>query len=349
MSRPISRPHFLSAVTLTALTLIAVFWVVAAQLRMGFLPAEYAMWWARHEMVEACHLTPTVILGDSRAAAGLLPAEIEGSTNLALGGGSPIEMYYITQDILRCPQAPGRVIISLSPELAMRPAYFWQRTALYGVLTFDQLEDIRRRSRALADTSIYAPAKFGDWDAITDNVLRAIRFPSFYTTSIVSALAIGRLRSNRITVAETLRANGQHGYGREEGSDEIAADAAIEAFVPSRLLEDYFGRLLDAFAARGIQVDFVPVPMNRATYDQMRPGVIAEFQAYLDGLAAAHPNFRLLGSAVTTLDDRYFGDSTHLNQLGAELVSRQVQELLAQTAPTGLRKALLQPRDSPHS
>jgi hypothetical protein len=339
MSSRLSGPHFFPAALLTALALVGAFWVVAAQLRMGFLPREYAMWWARRQTIQACRFAPTVILGDSRAAAGLLPARIAGSTNLAQGGASPIETYYITQDILTCPNAPRRVILSLSPEMVMQPSFFWNRTGLYGVLTFAQLEEIRQRSRALGDTSIYRPAKFGDWDAMLDNLLHAIDFPSFYTTYVVSELAIGRLRANRATADETLRAGGQHGYGTADGCDDVAADAEIRDFVPSPLLREYFGRLLDAYAARGIPVDFVAVPMNRATYDRMRADVVAGFQAYLDGLAAAHPNFRLLTGAVAALDDRYFGDSTHLNREGAELVSRRVEALLARSDAAGTAAA----------
>jgi hypothetical protein len=350
MSRPASRPRFLFAVVLTATTLIGVFWIIAAQLRMGFLPREYAMWSARHEMIAECRLAPTVILGDSRAAAGLMPNRMDGVTNLALGGASPIEMYYMAQDILKCPQPPRRVVISLSPEMVLRPSFFWDRTGLYGVLTFDQLEEVRRRSRALRDDSLYTPAKLGDWDAIADNFLHAVRFPSFYTTYIVAELAVGRLRSNRATAAETLRAGGQHGYGTEDGCDSVASDADLAAFVPSPLLQDYFGRLLAAFEARGIAVDFIAVPMNQATYDAMRPAVVAGFQTYLDDLAAAHPNFRVLGSAIRPLDDRYFGDSTHLNQRGAELVSRQVADLLAQSTPADfIGRARPRPQDPPHS
>ncbi len=349
MSRRASRPHFLSALLVTSLTLIAVFWVIAAQLRMGFLPREYAMWSARHQMIAECRLAPTVILGDSRAAAGLLPQRIADSTNLALGGASPIEMYYITQDILKCPHPPRRVIISLAPEMVMRPTFFWDRTGLYGVMTFDQLEEVRRRSRALDDTSIYAAEKFGDWDAVLDNAMHAMRFPSYYTNYIIAELAIGRLRENRVTMAETLMAEGQHGYGTADGCEDVAADALLPAFVASPLIQEYFGRMLAAYQAHGIAVVFVAVPMNQATYDRMQPGVVAGFQAYLDALAAAHPNFRLLGSAVSVLDNRYFGDSTHLNRLGAELVSRQVNALLVQSAAASLRNPLPHPQDVPHS
>jgi len=312
---------------LSAGAVLAVFWFIAADLGMGFLPAEYAIWKARHQLVADCKLSPTIILGDSRAAAGLLPSRIKGATNLALGGGTPVEMYYISKDILKCPRTARRVIISMSPGQAVSSSYFWDRTGLYGVLTFDDLEEIRLRSRALNDTNIYGPPKFGDLDAVIGNVLHAVDFPSYDTSYIIRHYVIGRLRDNRKVAAETLAANGQHYYGGENGSDGIADDAKLTRFVPSALLGEYFGRMLDDYEAHGIGVYFIGVPMNEATYDRMNPDVINGFQAYLVSLAAAHPNFKVIGSAVASLDNRYFGDSTHLNAKGAELVSQKVGAL----------------------
>jgi hypothetical protein len=223
----------------------------------------------------------------------------------------------------------------MSPEQAMSSRYFWDRTGLYGVLTFDDLEEIRHRSRALNDTNIYGPPKFADLDAVIGNVLHAADFPSYDTTYIVRHYAIGRLGDNNKVAAETLAANGQHYYGAENGSDGISDDAKLTSFAPSPLLKEYFGRMLDDYQAHGVPVYFIAVPMNKATYDRMHPGVIEGFQAYLESLAAAHPNFKVIGPAVAPLDDRYFGDSTHLNVAGAELVSHKVGELLTGISSSG--------------
>jgi hypothetical protein len=61
---------------------------------------------------------------------------------------------------------------------------------------------------------------------------------------------------------------------------------------------------------------------------------VSDFQDYLSKLVAAHPNFHVLGPAMTELDDDFFGDSSHLNRRGAALFSDRVNAMLA--AQTGL-------------
>ncbi len=323
--------YFLPTAILTAFGIIAVFWFLALQMGMGFLPAEYAMWQTRRQMIAACQLAPTVILGDSRAAAGFLPAQMTGTVNLALGGGTPVEMYYITKALLKCPVLPRQVVISLSPEMFMKSYFFWERTGLYGVLNFEDLEEIRKTSRSLGDTTIYGPQKFADLDAMLDNVLHAYQFPSFYTTYIVRHFAIGRLKANLAVARETLEANGQHSYGTENGSDEIAEDARVKKFAPSLLSHEYFERMLMLFAARGINVTFSAVPINRATYNAMSPDVTSEFSKFLQAIAREHTNFHINGPVIASLDNCYFGDSTHLNHVGASVFSAIVNQRLMQT------------------
>ncbi len=333
-ARPRKSRFYVAAIA-TALTMLGAFWFLSADLRMGYLPSEYASWQGRHALLAGCKLAPTLMLGDSRAAAGLLPSTIGGSTNLALGGGTPLEMYYISEHALKCPGAVQQVIVSISPEQAMNSRFFWERTGLYGVLSFDELEEVRHRSRALSDASVFDRPKFADLDAVIGNALHSVDFPSYDTSYILRHGAVGRLRENTEIMRETLAAHGQHFYGSENGCDDIADDAQLTRFVSSSLLEEYFDRMLDAYKAHDVPVFFTAVPMNDATYRSMQPNVVKGFQAFIDKLAAAHPNFKVVGPAVARLDDRYFGDSTHLNAKGAELFSRNVSLMLAANARGG--------------
>jgi len=324
------QTQFLVLAGVTAALVVAAFWAVAVMLPMGFMPEEYAMWRTRKDMITGCQLSPVIIQGDSRAAAGFLPSRIGNAVNVSFGGASPVETFYASQAILRCKSTPGRVILSISPGLFVESQYFWPRSVLFGFLSFGQLEEIRKASRSLGDTTFYGPPKVGDWEAMLDNRLHAALFPSYYTSYIINHLVVGRWRENRAARAQTLATNGQHGYGMADGSSDL------RAFRPSTLLNSYLERLLDSYAARGTPVDFIAVPMNQSTYERMSPAVIEAFQAYLDKLAATHPNFHVVGRAVNPMDDAYFGDSTHLNARGAEVFSDRVKTLLAEPGSTAL-------------
>lgn len=326
---PESSPkRFLFVAAASCLLVLAFAWTLSLVLPMGFMPGEYAMWLSRERMIDQCSFAPTVILGDSRAAAGFVPSHIDHSTNLALGGSTPVEMFYESQRILDCPVAPQRVVFSMSPELFERSGWFWDRSGSYGALSMAQLNELRKRSRALHDLSIYQSPKLGDGEAILDNVLHAVRFPSFYTTDMVSHVAVGRLRANHIVEQETTSAGGQHGYGTADGSSAVATDVELKTFAPSPLFNEYFERMLNAYAKRNVKVYFIGVPMNEATYEGMAPVVLTAFHGYLDGLTARHSNFAIVGSPVFPMPNDLFGDSTHLNQHGADLVSDQTNQVL---------------------
>ncbi len=97
---PASR--FLLVTAAVFITLMGCAWLWALKGRMWFLDAEYGMWSANQEMTRTCSHGDIVILGDSRAKAGLVPS-VMGSkvANFALGGGTAIEAYYLVERMLR--------------------------------------------------------------------------------------------------------------------------------------------------------------------------------------------------------------------------------------------------------
>jgi hypothetical protein len=326
------QKKFLTVVTITCAAIVASFWAAAANLRMGFMPQEYAMWLTRKDLIDRCQLAPIIIQGDSRPAAGLLPSHIGGATNLAFGGASPVETFYAAQSILKCDRSPRRVLLSISPALFTTSSYFWDRTVLFGFLTYDQLEEIRSKSRTFQETMFYQAPKFGDWDAILENWLHSVSFPSYYTSYMVNHLILGRLKVNTAVKEETQASSGQHSYGLDDGSSDVADDAAIREFRPSPMFNYYLERLLEDYAKRGTRVDFVALPINRSTFDKMNPQVISDFHNYLYELTLAHQNFHILGPAIAELDDNFFGDSSHLNKRGAILFSDKVNAMLESQA-----------------
>lgn len=325
-----ARGRFALTSAAVFVAILAAFWLAVLFLGMGFMPGEYAMWSARMGMVRACDFAPTVVQGDSRAAVAFVPARLPGTTNVALGGSTPVEASYVADALLRCARPPRRVVLYFSPPQLMVSTYFWDRSALFGLLGYDQLEEIRRWSRRLNDPLLYAPARFGDLDAKLDDAVHAVRFPSYYSSMIVKHFGIGRLAENRRIAADTLAARGQHGYGSDPGSHEIADEARMESFRPSPLYTLYFERLLESYARRHTRVFFVAPPFNRSTALRIRPEVLAAYRAYLSRLAARHANFTVVGLPASSMDDAFFGDSTHLNARGAAVFSDGVRATLAQ-------------------
>ena len=313
----------MASAALTALIVLLAFWTLTSSFREGFLAPEYGMWMAKREWVQSCRFEPTVVLGDSRMVAGVIPGKLGDTTNLALGGATPIEMYYTMLHASACPHPPRRVVVSFSPEQLMATVYFWPRTALFGYLTNDELNQIRREARRVGDATLYPAPNIGDFDAILTNWLYAHHFPSYYMSSIVNGRVIGRLGAFHEIQQEVAATGGQHFYGQANGVHETAEEADHDNFHASPLLDAYFAKLLTLCKQTGVQVSYIAAPWNDTTYSQLHPGFADQLQAYLQDLAQRFPNLHLI-TPVAHMDDAYFGDEYHLNAKGADIFSAQI-------------------------
>lgn len=320
---------FVASAALTALIVLLALWALTSSFREGFLAPEYGMWMAKREWVQNCRFEPTVVLGDSRMVAGVIPAKLGNTTNLALGGATPIEMYYTMLHASACPNPPRRVVMSFSPEQLMGTEYFWPRTALFGYLTNDELNQIRREARHVGDKALYPAPNIGDFDAIFTNWLYAHHFPSYYMSSIINGRVIGRLGAYRQIQQEIADTGGQHFYGQANGAHDTAEEDDHDSFHASPLLDVYFTKLLALCKQAGIPVYYIAAPWNDTTWSRLHPGFADQFQAYLQNVAQRFPNLHLV-TPIAHMDDAYFGDEYHLNAKGAEIFSAQVAATLRQ-------------------
>jgi hypothetical protein len=131
-------------------TVFAALWGWSSVGKMWFYDAENPMWVAKMQMLSGCHGHQIPIIGDSPAMAGLIPEYIGDSViNLAIGGASPIEVYYSARRLLQCAQLPKRIIISISPFHLIKIDAYWPRSAAFHFLGFEDLW--RTRSAAEDD------------------------------------------------------------------------------------------------------------------------------------------------------------------------------------------------------
>ncbi|MBN8906990.1 MAG: hypothetical protein J0H99_10280, partial [Rhodospirillales bacterium] len=315
-------------------------WAWVALAPLAFLEPEYAAWRAKQVLLKRCDLGELLVLGDSRAAVGIMPAGLPmPATNLAVGGGKPIEALAALQRALRCPVLPRQVLLSFDAVHFMRPDLFWERAVRFGWMAWDDLRTLRAESMTLGDATLapgdgFASGPFGgrfaDARSWLHDALHAIRAPPLYVGSLVQGGVALRWAGNRRALAETLAARGQYFFGSAAGSDAVAVDGHLAAFHPAPVLDRAFDRLLSALAARGLPVVFVPMPINQSTAAAVRPEVRAAFAAYLAAYARRYPNLRVLGPPMPAWPDRWFGDAfSHLNPAGAARLTAALAACLA--------------------
>jgi hypothetical protein len=292
-------------------------WV--ATMPLAFLDPEYPSWRAKQILLADCDLGHIVILGDSRAASGMMPARWRiKATNLAVGGGEPIEALAVLNQAMRCQTPPGRVIISFDAVHFTEPDLFWERTVRFGFVDADDIAVLRDVSRATGDLSVYEPRHADGLPSWLRDAMYQMRFPSVYFSSLVKGGVLLRWPRNQATLRAGLAARGQYFFGIAPGSDTVAAEGHMPGFQPLPVLAWYFNRILEQLDARGIPAVLIAVPMNEATARQVSPGLRIAFRAWLGRFEARYPGFRVAGDIMPSWPDAYFGDGfAHLNPDGA--------------------------------
>ncbi len=333
---------YLALLGAVAVLLFALVWAWVAWMPLAFLDPEYPAWLAKRQMLARCDLGRVVIVGDSRAATDIMPSRMPLlTTNLAVGGGEPIEAYAAVSRALACPKLPARVIVSFGPGHFMRPDLFWDRTVKFGFLGAAEIAELGRISRQLGDMSVYEAGHGDGLSGRTRGALYAIRFPSLYFGSLSRGGLFLRWWENRRVLATGLAARGQYFFGSAPGSASVAVEGELGGFAPLPVLDRYFDRMLALLAAKGIGVEFVATPVNGETWSAAPPALRTGFAAYIVRYEAKYPNFRLLGPIMPHWPDRYFGDRFgHLNPTGAALFSERLAGCLAEsTEPCALGRS----------
>ena len=91
--------------------------ILAYVFPMSYMTVEYVMWDEEFENSESPYMAAkTLIIGDSRAKSSVLPAMLHEDTyNIAIGGATPIEMYYAVENYIEHNGAPENAVVVFAP------------------------------------------------------------------------------------------------------------------------------------------------------------------------------------------------------------------------------------------
>lgn len=297
------------------------------------LPPDYTRNLAKQEMAHQCGKYDTIIFGDSKARAGIDPADLNfPSLNLAESGFNPAIDYYRAKDLLKCERWPNFVVLSYSPwALRHMTPTETNSLAIARMLPLDDIAKIFDSIQAEHEESILAPVDFEATPPFSTlpPALRILlyksKMPLFYAPSILSSLESGvlpRWRYNWHVYSLTLQRRGQEFYAPMPGNDKIFPDGSAFHEPTSLVMDEYFNRLIKLFTTRHIQVLIVPIPINQVTLDSITPEAAKVYGIWLSGVTAKFPGAYAMEPALAPWPVAMFGDFYgHPSAKGAHAVS----------------------------
>ena len=306
---------FVFGIALLNFVFIVVVWGLAWVLPpMRYMDGEYPYWQQQADYINADDDRQEVLLlGDSRLAAGIVAGELGNSVhNLAMGGATPIEMYYSLKKYLQHHPKPKAIIIAFTPlHYYMLDKTYFDRALYFHYFSSDEIAEINANIERL------------DGRNVTFECLPyTLRLPSVYMNPIMKSLAEPQTKQNQEYYDEAKAAKGSMSFANPKDMDEVITMEARDLpqhFELLNSLDYYMGLLIKLCQSEDIPVCIEQLPMGSPGLAMLQDaGYIADYTAYIEQLAQRYavPT----ETEIPLFDNKYFMDNdAHLNKEGAKI------------------------------
>ncbi len=298
---------------------------------MGYMDEEYPSWKYVKD-VEEGKISPAggrgagLILGDSRAMADIVVTDLgENYVNLGMGGATSVEMYYTLKNYIRNNGAPERVMIMFAPFHYSYMDNFKTRTVYFHHLDLAAAADVYRRG-VMGSGYNEEEGKTINGADLSYMISSYLRLPNVYMPALINSRALGRTDNNRELYDEQIRQRGHALYGTLDGCDDLNYEASYTEMKRGRehrLITRYFSLLLKLCDENGIETVVLQAPMNEASYSVLNDNYVEEYKSYMKQFKNDNPHIDF-EMDIPCYDNKYFGDSSHLNGEGAEVYTREL-------------------------
>jgi hypothetical protein len=271
-------------------------------------------------------------MGDSRPESAVIPLRLGmPAANISSGAATPIENYFFTRQALKCPNPPHYVVYSqsLSSFLSISE-HLWTNATRYGLISFRDLRDIAHAAADLHDDSLAQTNTRDGLSGIVRDAIYSIGFPSIFTASLLKARGFGRYTANIALLERTSSTRGAVIYADQPGNATVGTDATVLRFVTSPIQTYYFDKTLQLFAAAGVKVLYLPIPLSQTTMNAMAAATAADFDQFLERHTNRFSNVVVSHPAIIAWPDDLFVDGSHMNERGATIFSDRLASCLAQ-------------------
>ncbi len=266
-----------------------------------------------------------LIMGDSRAMAGVIPGEVSDSANsLCLTGGSTVEIYYMIKDYLKNHTAPKAIFCSVSPNHLETHTEFFYRAVNYKFLSSMQVLEILNKARELNDYPFkWREPMAGNY--FLEFFLYRMDFILYYKAELTAGQFYKRREPN-LQVYNSLKSSlGYMNFSPGSYSSDLNEEAKTPVFKPSPLLTYYLEKVFDLCAKNNIKIIYQTMPMNEASYAALTREYTSGYTDCLQKMQNKYPS-AVISSEIVQFTNDCFGDNSHLNGNGAKKMSQYIKE-----------------------
>lgn len=293
----------------------------------SYMDEEYPAWRYTIETVRGNvgeEKYDTVILGDSGAMSSFVPTLLSDScVNLAVGGGTSLEMYYFMKEYLTNHDAPKNVIIMFAPFHYWNIDNYDTRTMYFKALSIKDAKDVYKYAKEYEVDSVYKEDVFWDEFACRTGL------PTKYLPAITASFSQRRLSNNKEAYREITSNNGYGMFGRLDGCDGLSYECSYSSMDYGSemiLLSAYLQKLYELCESSGSKILLVQPALNEASYEAIDAGYVETYEAYIEMISGQCGNMKC-ETKLREYSNDYFGDVSHLNKKGAEKFSEEIKKL----------------------
>lgn len=319
------KPLLLKLIAVACLTFL-VLTLITFGLKKYYFNPEYPMWQSKIDYTNHIHSADNLIVGDSRAMAGIDPAVLgDGYFNLSLGGSTPVEGYYFLKRYLNKKKI-NHLILSYSPMHLQNSMEFKHRTLKFGFLTNAELFEIYTESNRHKQL-ISSKNTNGKADIARNYLLYlAISHNFFYLyRADIRNFSLSN-PYDRIYKEVNDRA-GVMDFGLEAFSQGRNKETEDEDFRVNPLIQAYLEKILILAREKHIRVHYVNMPFNDASFDHTTHRFKDSYARCMASLEAGYPEVDWHGGLSARGND-WFGDESHLNAKGRNRFSLELKNRL---------------------
>ena len=152
-----------------------------------------------------------------------------------------------------------------------------------------------------------------------------LRFPDKYLPALLNAKGFGRYSENKAKYRKGSAMFGHDQFGTLDGCSDLNYETSYESMHTTGdavLLDVYVNRLLSLCEKEGINTTVSIPPMNKSSYNELNASYTEDLYYYFEALKSKYKNIEI-ESNIPVYDDKYFGDSSHLNREGALIFTKE--------------------------